>query len=118
MGAEVSESLIMNLAVIAEALRNGKESVTFRPHGNSMTPIIKSGQEVTVHRLDPDEPVGAGDVVLVKVQGRTYLHLITAIQGGRYQIGNNHGRINGWTSRDRIYGVYCRADNCTCGVKE
>jgi hypothetical protein len=30
--------------------------------------------------------------------------LIKAVQGGRYQIGNNRGRVNGWVSRNGIYG--------------
>ena len=39
--------------------------------------------------------VPGGDVVLCKVNGRHYLHLVKAIQGKRFQIGNNRGRING-----------------------
>lgn len=29
----------------------------------------------------------------------------TAIEGDRYQISNNHGHINGWTTRTKIYGI-------------
>jgi len=36
-----------------------------------------------------------GDVVLVKVKGTVYLHLITALEKERVQIGNNRGRIIG-----------------------
>jgi hypothetical protein len=35
--------------------------------------------------------------VLCKVGGAEYLHIVKAIQGGRCQIGNNKGHINGWT---------------------
>ena len=45
-----------------------------------------------------------GDIVLVKVKGRVYLHLIKALRGDQYLIGNNKGRINGWVSRQAIYG--------------
>jgi uncharacterized protein YfaA (DUF2138 family) len=45
-----------------------------------------------------------GDIVLCKVNGYQYLHLIKAIQGSRFQIGNNRGRINGWVSHSAIYG--------------
>ena len=84
-------------------LRNG-ETVQFRPRGNSMKGKIESGQLVTV------EPLGAkglqkGDIVLCKVNGNQYLHLIKAIQGERYQIGNNIGRINGWITLNSIYGI-------------
>lgn len=65
---------------------------------------IDSGQLVTV------EPVGnrileKGDIVLCKVNGTQYLHLIKAIQGERLQIGNNIGRINGWVTSNSIYGI-------------
>lgn len=46
-----------------------------------------------------------GDVVLVRVHGRVYLHLIKATDGGRFLIGNNRGGINGWVGPDAIYGV-------------
>lgn len=72
------------------------ETVSFRPRGTSMMPRIASGQLCTV------EPVAiaalkVGDVVLCKVGGAEYLHLVKAIQGDRVQIGNMRGRINGWT---------------------
>jgi hypothetical protein len=86
-----------------EKLRSG-ETVQFRPRGNSMKGKIESGQLVTV------EPIGnrqlqKGDIVLCKVNGSQYLHLIKAIQGDRYQIGNNIGRINGWIGSGSIYGI-------------
>jgi hypothetical protein len=45
-----------------------------------------------------------GDIVLCKVGGSEYLHLIKAIQGERFQIGNNRGRINGWVGASCIFG--------------
>lgn len=68
-----------------------------------MTPRIKSGQEVTINPVDP-MTVAVGDVVLSKVKGRYWLHLISAIEHDRIQISNNHGHVNGWTTRDRVYG--------------
>jgi len=50
------------------------------------------------------------DVVLCRVSGQQYLHLIKAIQGERYQIGNNRGHVNGWTSRGQIYGRLIAVD--------
>ena len=82
-----------------EQLKEGKE-VSFRPSGNSMSPKIKSGELVTV---SPDiSDLKKGDIVLCKVKGNQYLHLITGIDGERYQISNNKGRVNGWTRQ--IYG--------------
>lgn len=73
-----------------------------------MEPLIMDREEVTVTRLHPDDVLSTGDIVLIKVRGHIYLHLITALNGSRVQIGNNHGRINGWTSRDRIAGRIAR----------
>jgi hypothetical protein len=33
-----------------------------------------------------------------------YIHLIKAIQGNRFQIANNRGRINGWIGTNSIFG--------------
>jgi hypothetical protein len=86
-----------------EKLQQG-ETVKFRPRGNSMAPKIKSGQLVTV---EPVKGVREGDVVLCQVKGKQWLHLVTAIMFGqdRIQISNNKGHVNGWTTRDKIYGV-------------
>jgi hypothetical protein len=79
------------------------ETVSFRPRGNSMTGKVESGQLCTVEPVDP-ATLDVGDIVLCKVNGREYLHLVKAIQGSRFQIGNNRGRINGWVSAGAIFG--------------
>lgn len=87
------------------------ESVTFRPRGNSMTPIVRDGQEVTVDPVGGYEPV-PGDVVLCTVQGRQYLHLVDALlPDGRVQIANAKGRVNGRTRR--VHGVMRRESEMT-----
>lgn len=86
--------------VFIEKLNRG-ETVQFRPRGNSMTGIINDGDLVTVA---PSEKIEKGDVVLCKVNGKQYLHLVKAVQGDRFQIGNNRGGINGWVSRSNIFG--------------
>jgi hypothetical protein len=89
-----------------EKLQAG-ETVSFRPRGNSMSGKIESGQLCTVAPVDT-QTLDVGDIVLCKVNGREYLHLIKAIQGPRFQIGNNRGRINGWVSANAIYGKLVR----------
>ena len=92
-----------------EKLRAG-ETVSFRPRGESMAGRIESGQLCTVTPVDP-AILRVGDIVLCKVNGRQYLHLIKAIQGKRFQIGNNRGRINGWVSGNAIFGKCIRVEN-------
>lgn len=79
------------------------ETVKFRPRGNSMSGKVNSGQMVTVCPITEDLPV-KGDIVLCKINGAQYLHLVTAVSAGRYQISNNFGRVNGWTARANVYG--------------
>lgn len=93
------------LKQVAERVAQG-ETVTFRPTGNSMVPLIHSRDEVEVAPVDPSR-VEVGDIVLCKVAGNVYIHLVKAIEPAkrRVQIGNNRGGINGWTGFDRVYGI-------------
>jgi len=86
------------------------ETVSFRPRGNSMQPKIKSGQLCTVAPVDPSE-LEVGDVVLCRVRGSEYLHLVKAIQGQRFQIGNNRGKINGWVGPNSIFGKLTKVED-------
>jgi hypothetical protein len=83
------------------------ETVSFRPRGHSMSGKIESGQLCTVRPVDP-ATIKIGDIVLCKVRGREYLHLVKAVQGqgqgARFQIGNNRGHINGWINAASIFG--------------
>ena len=77
-----------------EKLLNG-ETFETSEKGNSMTPILFSGQ---THILAPAtwESVKIGDAVYCKVHGNFYTHLVKARNGKRgVQIGNNKDHING-----------------------
>ena len=106
------------------------ETVQFRPRGHSMKGKINDGQLVTVvpafaeDVAMPDE----GDVVLCKVNGREYLHLVKAVtficeeekdadgkmialaRVPRYLIGNNKGHTNGWTSAANVFGKVVKVE--------
>lgn len=81
------------------------ETVSFRPRGNSMTGKINSGQLCTVEPRKENVKTNQGDIVLCTVNGNQYLHLVKAVKGDRFQIGNNRGGINGWIGAGQIYGV-------------
>ena len=91
-----------------EKLKLG-ETVSFRPRGHSMSGKIASVDLCTVAPVKPQE-LEVGDIVLCKVAGTQYLHLIKARQGDRFQIGNNHGRINGWIGPNAIFGRCIRVE--------
>ena len=65
---------------------------------------VDDGYTVTLAPAEPEKLV-VGDVVLVRVKGNIYLHLIKAINGDRFQIGNNRGGVNGWVGKHCIYGI-------------
>lgn len=75
-----------------------------------MTGKIESGQLCTVEPVN-HERLQVGDIVLCKVNGNEHLHLIKAIQGERFQIGNNRGRINGWISAGSLFGKCVRVED-------
>jgi len=84
----------MNFKV--EKLDKGESFITSEK-GNSMVPLIKSGQK---HKLEPAtwENEEVGDIVYCKVKGNFYTHLVKAKNEKKgCQIGNNKGHINGWT---------------------
>src|SRR5512145_851706 len=99
----------MNWATFAiEKLQRG-ESAQVRPRGHSMTGKVNDGELVTLAPCQPDQ-LKIGDIVLVKVKGNIYLHLIKAINQNRFLIGNNRGGINGWVGGHCIYGIATRIE--------
>jgi phage repressor protein C with HTH and peptisase S24 domain len=90
------------------ALQRG-ETVQIRPHGQSMRPKVRDGARVTVAPSRAND-LKVEDIVLVRVRGRVYLHLIKAVDGRRFLIGNNHGGINGWVGPQAIYGIATRIE--------
>ena len=94
-----------NLRLVAERLRQG-ETVSFRPHGHSMVPYIRDGELVTVRPAADGEAFRPRMIVLAKVHGTFYLHLVRAVspKENRVLIGSAH-HVNGWTGRDNVAGV-------------
>lgn len=93
------------LDAVALRVADGR-TVEFRPSGSSMVPLIRSRQQVLVGPADPAK-LEIGDIVLARVAGTVYLHLVSAVDRPRkrVQISNNRGRVNGWTSHDRVFGI-------------
>jgi len=78
------------------------ETFTTSEKGNSMMPLIKSGQDHVLAPVKLDE-LARGDIVYCKVKGNFYTHLVKAVSTDKGAlIGNNKGNINGWTKQ--VYG--------------
>lgn len=91
------------------------ETVSFRGGGNSLAPLIKSGECCTYAPVFKHEDVKVRDVVFCQVKGRFWGHMVkkkTLVKHGRdgdpdeynYTISNIHGHENGDTTLDKIYG--------------
>ena len=78
--------------------------MVIRPRGHSMSGKVEDGDPVRVEPLG-ERALQPNDIVLCKVRGRQYLHLIKAVRRTQYLIGNNRGDTNGWISRTAIYGI-------------
>lgn len=88
-----------------------------------MRGMIESGQLVTLEPLG-DHALRKGSVVLCKVKGQHFLHLIkeTRFDGfynppaptpepTSFLIGNNRGGTNGWIQRESIYGICTKVED-------
>ena len=80
-------------------------SVEIQARSNTMRPRIKSGALITLKPVTL-AALSIGDVVLCKVRGRVYLHLVRGIKQGTcgllVRIGSNQGSDNGLTGV--VYG--------------
>lgn len=97
-----------------QELQSGR-NVTIYPKGNSMTPKIESGAKVTLEPIADITSIKRGDIVLVSVRRTVYLHLVSAVDNYRVQISNNNGHVNGWTSKDKVYGRVIDVQNSPVG---
>jgi SOS-response transcriptional repressor LexA len=91
--------------------------ITIKPRGSSMKGKIDSGDLVMIEPIDEETLLCVGDIVLAKVSGKVYLHLVKAIRKNKkstqFQIGNNRGHINGWTNRKSVYGIVVSINGIT-----
>jgi hypothetical protein len=95
-----------------KTLING-QSVIVQPRGHSMTGLISDRSQVTLEPYGQDAP-GVGDIVLTRVPGRRFRHLvlhrILAQKSGRYLIGNSRGMPDGWVTAQEIFGRATHVD--------
>lgn len=91
-----------------EALQRG-EITMIRPRGHSMKGKVNDSELVTLAPCDASA-LTVGAIVLVRVHGSDYLHLVKALDGERFQIGNNRGGINGWVRASSIYGAATKVE--------
>ena len=94
-----------NIHEVAAQLQNGNPveiELYGIGDGASMKGILKEGQFVTLTPVRSEE-IEVGDVVFVRWRKGSYLlHLVKTVEGGRFLIANNRGKINGWVEAGDI----------------
>lgn len=88
---------------MVERLKSGETIYRYKEGGNSMVPLIYSHEPVDIRPVD--KKIEPGDMVFCRLGRRFFTHLVTAVDGNRVQISNNHGHVNGWTHKDHVYGL-------------
>lgn len=89
-----------------------KGEVVIRGAGNSMQPIIYTGNSIFLKRVLPQQ-LRVGDAVFCKVKNSIFVHKIVAIdeKEQKYTIANNSGFINGKISPSNIFGLCVRVED-------
>lgn len=94
--------------MMVERLRNGETIKNYKEGGNSMVPLIYSHEPVDIFPIT--RPIAVNDIVFCRIGRRFFTHLVTAVDGNRVQISNNHGHVNGWTHKSHVYGFVSLSD--------
>ena len=105
--------------IMKHALQEG-QPVQFQSSGNSLAPLVWSGDTCFLWPVPPDRKILPGDIVFAHVQPRDryYVHLVwskeeytdpeTKVVRPFWTIGNNKkgdkSRVNGWVFRQHIFG--------------
>ena len=97
--------------MIMRKLQSG-QPVAFKSGGNSLAPLIKSGDICEYYPVSDDADVGVGDIVFCQVNPtqRYFAHAVMnktygeEVQAWYYSIGNASGWENGWCWIENIYG--------------
>ncbi len=72
-----------------------------------MQGIIEGGELISVQPCCAED-LHVGDAVLARVKGKRFVHivvhLVQRIDNGRFLIGSNNGRLDGWVQSEDISG--------------
>lgn len=85
-----------------EQLRLGKKIARFE-YGDSLSPILNSGEYAILTPINDYDDIKIGDVVFCLVNGILMTHMIWLISESNYQqkqflIGSSSGQLYGWTT--------------------
>lgn len=105
-------NVINNIVEAVEWLKMGRKVARFE-FGDSMMPILKSGEYCVIEPLNDLNSVNIGDAVLCEVNGYLMTHMVvskstSAKDSPYFLIGTTSMYVYGWTNK--IYGI-CKGTN-------
>lgn len=105
-------NVVNDINQAVEWLKMGRTIARFE-FGDSMQPILKSGEYNITTPITDLNSVNVGDVVLCEVEGMLMTHMVILKSNGNcdtpfFLIGSSNLYIYGWTNK--IYGV-CKGTN-------
>src|SRR3989337_1381748 len=96
-----------NIQSIIEKLEKGQH-VIHKVDANDMEPVILKNEPIVLEPVSSEKKLNKNNVVFCEVNGRFYVHFITAsttMQDKKwFQIGDLHGSIKGDVTFEKIYG--------------
>lgn len=105
-------NVVNDIEEAVEWLKMGRKVARFE-FGDSMMPILKSGEYCLIEPLNDLNNVNIGDTVLCEVNGYLMTHMVimksnTAKDSPYFLIGSTSMYLYGWTNK--IYGI-CKGTN-------
>ncbi|WP_172967208.1 S24/S26 family peptidase [Thermococcus sp. 101 C5] len=92
-------------ALCVEALKK-KGSIKLKVTGNSMYPVIKEGDIVSINRFQPEIQLHPGDIVLIRNFDGVILHRVVKIKGNSIITkGDNNPLIDGVFNISDVLGI-------------
>lgn len=103
----VEYQVINDINKAIEYLKSGVSIARFE-YGDSMSPVLVSGEYCIVEPITDTDTISIGDAVLCKVGDSLMTHMVmmisdSAYNGTKFLIGNTWMQYYGWT--DTIYGI-------------
>jgi hypothetical protein len=92
------------MASVANRLADSAAEDWFIAMGTSMGPAVRAVQRVHLRPVRATETL-LDEVVLVRVDGRWWLHRVVEERSSRVLVAGDNGMVNGWTPRSEVAGV-------------
>lgn len=96
--------IVQNIEEAVKFLKEGK-AITRYEYGDSMTPILFSGEYARVRPIKSNDEVTLGDAVLCDVDGNLMIHMVLDKIGNKFLIAPTNPPHFTFGFANKIYGI-------------